>query len=191
VKAQIRTFIAIELPERIRHGLVKVQQQLSRQVGTGLKVRWTHVETMHLTLKFLGSIRRDVVPEVGDLMREVAQDIDPFEITIEGLGSFPSSDRPRILWVGVGGELEPLSTLAKRLELGARKLGAKGEDRRYVPHLTLGRVQSAPQDFAERLTSIKKPVLGTVQARELTLFMSELTRQGSTYTALDRIAFGA
>ena len=79
----------------------------------------------------------------------------------------------------------------ERLEIGARKLGAKGEDRRYVPHLTLGRVQRAPQDFAERLASVKKPVLGTVQAQELTLFMSELTRQGSTYTALDRIAFGA
>ena len=188
MKAQIRTFIAIELSERIRRGLARVQRQLE---FPGLKVRWARVEVMHLTLKFLGSIRRDVVPEVSRLMREAVQDIEPFELTIEGLGSFPSSDRPRILWVGVGGELDPLRTLAERLEIGARKLGAKGEDRRYVPHMTLGRVKSAPPDFAERLASVEKPVLGTVQAQELILFMSELTRQGSAYTALDRIGFGA
>lgn len=187
MKAQLRTFVAIELPEEIQRGLVKVQRKLELP---GLKVRWARAEAMHLTLKFLGDIRREVIPEVSSLMREAVRDIEPFELTIEGLGSFPSGGRPRVLWVGLTGELESLATLAERLEEGARKLGAKGENKRYVPHLTLGRVKSAPPDFAERFAAVKKPVLGTFQAQGLTLFMSELSPQGSTYTVLDRAAFG-
>ena len=84
---------------------------------------------------------------------------------------------------------EALETLAARLEEGARNIGAKGENRRYVPHLTLGRIRSAPRDFQERFDSLQKPVLGTFQAEGLTLFMSELTPQGSLYTVLDRVKF--
>ena len=189
MNAQLRTFIAIELPEEIQRGLERVQRKLSRLIGAGLKVRWTRPEAIHLTLKFLGDIRRETIHEVGAFMRESVRGIPPFELTVEGLGSFPPTGRPRILWVGVTGEVEPLSVLAGRLEEGARQIGAKGEDRRYVPHLTLGRVKSAPPGFAESLAAVKKPILGTFQADGLTLFMSELTPKGSAYTVLDRVRF--
>jgi len=187
MKARIRTFIALELPEGIQRGLGKVQRALK---FPGLSARWVRTDAMHLTVKFLGNIRREEVPEVSSLMEEAVLDIAPFELSIEGLWSFPPKGRPRILWVGVTGEVEPLGVVAKRLEEGARLLGAKGEDRRYVPHLTLGRVKSAPADFEERLAEVVRPMLGTFQAHELTLFMSELSGQGSRYTVLDRVAFG-
>lgn len=187
MNAMLRTFIAIELPEGIRRGLVRLQRDLEMP---GLSVRWVRTEAMHLTMKFLGDVRRDDILEVGKLMREAARGIEPFGLAVEGLGSFPPKGRPRILWVGVTGEVEKLGILAGRLEEGARKLGAKVEERRYVPHLTLGRVQKAPADLEERLAAMKKPALGAFQADGLILLMSELTRGGSDYTELDRVSFG-
>ena len=184
--ALLRAFIAIEVPEKIRQGLGRIQQKL--QVS-GLKVRWTHAQGMHLTLKFLGDIRREVVPEAARIMREASAGVGRLELTVGGLGSFPKNGPPRIVWVGVSGDIEPLAALAERLEEDARQLGAKGEDRRYVPHLTLGRIQDVPDDFARTLAEMGDPVLGTFQAEGLTLFMSELTPEGSIYTVLDHVAF--
>jgi RNA 2',3'-cyclic 3'-phosphodiesterase len=184
--ARLRTFIAVELPEEIRRGLIKIQNDLDLP---GLEVLWVRTEAMHLTLKFLGDINRQDVPEVGRLMRDACEDIEPFTLGVEGLGSFPPKGRPRILWVGLTGQIESLAKMAERLENGARELGAKVEERRYVPHLTLGRVRKSPTDLAELLAKVKRPNLGTFVADGLTLFMSELTRKGSEYTELARVDF--
>jgi len=183
----LRTFIAVELPGDIRRGLMKLQRELEEIEG--LSARWVRTEAMHLTLKFLGDIRREDVLEVGRFMRESVKGIEPFTLGGEGLGSFPTKGRPRILWVGVTGAVEKLGMIAERLEHGARDVGAKVEERRFVPHLTLGRVQKSPMNFGERLARMEKPVLGTFQAVGLTLFMSELSPDGSHYTALDRVEF--
>ena len=184
--AMLRTFIAVELPEDIRRGLVKLQKQIEMP---GLSMRWVRTEAMHLTLKFLGDIKRDDIHEVGKFMREAVKGIEPFMLTVEGLGSFPAEGRPRILWVGVTGTVEPLSIIAEKLENGAREIGAKVEERRFVPHLTLGRVKTAPEGLAERLAEVKKPMLGSFQADGLTLFLSELTPKGGEYTTLCRVDF--
>jgi 2'-5' RNA ligase len=138
--AWVRAFIAVTLPAEVRVAVERVQRELKAAVR-GNAVRWTPSEQVHLTLKFLGNVAADSLPDLESAVRHACADAAPFELTAGGLGAFPSEQRPRVLWVGVGGEVEALRQLEQAV---ARETAAWGEreDKPFHPHLTLGRVKT-------------------------------------------------
>lgn len=118
---RIRSFIAIELPEEIRAELTSLEQRL--QAGQHTFVKWVHPDGVHLTLKFLGSIGADLVPEIVEVMNRVARPASPMSLQIGGLGAFPSWNRPQVVWVGMGGEVDRLAKLQNNLESALTRLG--------------------------------------------------------------------
>ena len=141
----VRLFVAVELPEPVREHL---------HAGTGsLRAgmdgwRWTPSAQWHLTLAFLGEVPEQRLPELSRRMGLAARRHRPFELALAGLGAFGSARRARILWVGVGGEREALVRLADTVGAGARRAKIALEDRRYRPHMTLGR-RRAPVDVRD------------------------------------------
>ncbi len=145
--AGVRLFVAVELPLRVREHLDAGAAPV-RAAMDGW--RWTPAAQWHLTLAFLGEVSEARLPELSRRMGLAARRHRPFELALAGFGAFGSARRARILWVGVDGEREALVRLADTVSAGARRAKVALEDRRYRPHMTLGR-RRAPVDVRDLL----------------------------------------
>lgn len=138
----IRTFIALETPPWVRQVLAQTIGQLREAIPSG--VRWQAPTGIHLTLKFLGNVDSRRVDDLLRAMADSAQGSPPFQLSLAGLGAFPNQRQPRVLWVGLAGDLQSLQRLHEKLEEEVQKLSPTSpsrESRPFHPHLTLGRVR--------------------------------------------------
>ena len=145
---QVRTFIAVELPDEIRDGLRRFQEELRGPIG-GL-VRWVNPEGIHLTLKFLGGVPMETLGAIQDALTRSAAGLSPFKLRLGKPGVFPNERSPRVVWVGVEGDLDRLGILQRRIEEKTGELGFKIEERPFTPHLTLGRVRETASPLERR-----------------------------------------
>lgn len=187
---QIRSFIAIELPEEVKLGLSKLQAKL--QLSRHTFVKWVAPGSMHLTLKFLGNISLQVVSAIAKVMEEASQGVSPFGLTIGELGAFPNLRRPRVLWLGIGGEVDRLVVLQQRIDNGLRPLGFTPETRPFSPHLTLARLREGAssdelREFGDLIA--KKPAGGSyeVLVSGVSLVKSQLLPRGAVYSYLTKV----
>lgn len=141
---RVRSFIAIPVPSAGIEALEEAVKNLGPEIGKN--VRWVRPESIHLTLKFMGDIPVEMVERVLEALPPVAAQFSPIDLSISGLGVFPNPRRPRVLWAGVHGDLEALSSLQLAIDDAVEKLGLPKEQRAFSPHLTLGRVR---RDVAE------------------------------------------
>jgi 2'-5' RNA ligase len=190
---EIRTFIAIELPDSLKASLKELQDRLKRQAPPRA-VRWTQPEGIHLTLKFLGQTPADQIEDIGEALRLACASFSPFAYTVGGLGCFPNLRRPRVIWVGVQEPTGALAELQEAVEAACAGLGFEREQRAFHPHLTLGRLQNrvtsgdlrAISDLVQRTEAVS---LGTLAAQGISLIRSDLQPTGAVYTSLREIGF--
>lgn len=184
----IRAFIAIELSEEARAVLGHVTQQLAASTEYDA-VKWVNPDRMHLTLRFLGETPLAQLDELGRALDGVALQHQPFELFLDALGCFPHEGRPRVIWVGVKGQVAETRQLRAAVESAIEPLGWQPDRKSFEPHLTLGRVKN-PR------ASIRLPWgQGIAPARtlvhELVLFESQLRREGARYIARHTSALGS
>ena len=190
---EIRSFIAIELPEEARSGLGKLRNELERVEHAFVK--WVNPEGIHLTLKFLGSIPSKQVAEVGEAMEGATRGISPFHLEISGLGAFPNLKQPRVLWVGISGELDKLLGLQRNIDSALSPLGFTKEKRPFVPHLTLARIRerASPGErrtFGDLVVSTIFEDKYHIAVDAISLMRSQLTPAGAIYTRLSVVGLG-
>ena len=184
--ARVRTFIAIDLGKAIRDRLVALQENLAKTVAG---VKWVGPENLHITLLFLGEVDDRDLPAVCRAVEEVTQALPSFALSIEGAGCFPNTRRPRVLWVGAGAGTQEVVALHDALEPPLLALGCyRREERKYAPHVTLGRLKSeqAPAGLAQALTKHQTWKAGDTVVNEVHVMSSELTPHGPTYAVLSR-----
>jgi 2'-5' RNA ligase len=186
----IRTFIAIELPPEIKEAMAGVQAELKK---SDADVGWVRPEGVHLTLKFLGDVEEKKVAELGDALAERLKGETPFILQAKGIGTFPTPKAPRVVWLGVEGEVARLSALADKVESVCAGLKFPKEDRPFKAHLTLGRVKSprGRSALVTMLESFKDADLGEFKADAVSVMKSELKRTGAVYTEMRRIVLAA
>lgn len=189
---EVRTFVAIELGGGMAERLAEVQNLLRRQISG---VRWVHPSSIHLTLKFLGVVAVQRVSEIEAAVARAAVEARSFQVDFQGLGCFPNTRSPSVIWVGVGGELEPLRRLQGRVEEELEGIGFAREDRAFSPHLTLGRVAKTAVGAERRSLGdvvAKAPVerLGEIQVEAISLMRSQLTPSGALHSRLALCPFG-
>lgn len=186
----IRAFMAIRLPAGINPELKRLQRRL---LDSGVTADWVRPENIHLTLRFLGDIPIRSVAPVLSCIKSSADGIKAINLAVQGLGVFPNITRARVIWVGMGGETDRLADLHDHLEGELDKIGFVHEERRFTPHLTLGRIKRpvSPEILAGALGEFGmfSPVPFT--AREIYLIKSELTKNGPIYTELGFVTIGA
>ena len=188
--ATLRTFIAIPLPESLLKKLEEVQDELKQQVFDTRAVKWVSGEGIHLTLKFLGKTREKQLPELKRALTAVAHHAPACTFTAEGLGCFPSPNRPRVLWVGVKEPTGRLAALQDAIEEVTEPLGYERERRGFTPHLTIGRVRRrASRDAKEQICKVlnrtEVGVLEEVRIDRFALIKSDLKPTGAEYTILE------
>lgn len=183
---EMRVFIAVELTESIKEELAQLQESLR---GTGDKIKWVDSSLIHLTLKFLGEIREEGLKKVLQASREVAVKSSSFRIKIKETGVFPDSPSPRVIWVGVEERENNLETLVNQLEEELARQGFAKERRKWIPHLTLGRVKVLKKKgkLRELVLSHKGLEGGEMEVRSISVIESRLTPKGPIYTLLERI----
>jgi 2'-5' RNA ligase len=170
------------------------------------EVRWVTLESLHVTLKFIGEKPDGVVAEIEKALRSIAA--EAFEVSFRGCGFFPTEKAARVFWVGIEADAS-LAQLAGKVEERLTALGIPREERAFSPHLTLARGgarigsgSGSPgrrtgdrinQRFAklqERLMKHPGPEFGTTAAREFFLYRSQLSPKGARYTKIARLGLG-
>jgi 2'-5' RNA ligase len=180
---EIRSFIAIEIPAGIRQEIKKL---LADFQNTEADVKWVRPEGIHLTLKFLGSVKEDMVEKVALAVRPVVEAWRPFRLKAHGVGCFPGIRNPRVLWIGLEQEEGSAVRLQQEIERKTAELGFSPEDRPFHPHLTLGRVRSPTgrNPLIKMLETNSQTELSSFQVDRVILFRSDLRPGGSVYTKL-------
>lgn len=183
----IRAFIAIDLNEPIRRFLSDLIRDFK---SLGLDARWARPENIHLTLKFLGEVSEEQLDLLAEALRKAAGTAVSFSLTVQGVGVFPSSRRPRIVWAGL--QREPnLTHLQREVEDRMNRLGFEREQRPFKPHLTLARIRrpGRTQKIKGWLRDHSQLQGPSWTVNEITLFRSELTPEGARYTPLAKHRF--
>ena len=134
-----RLFVVIEIPRAAKREFTQLAGSFSPREHD--RVRWMSEEAMHLTLKFLGDIPVDQIPDIEKSLQRAADSTGKFTIKIGRTGCFPSFRDPRICWVGFNGELRRLEQLQGRVEGGLVALGLDEDEREFRAHITIGRTR--------------------------------------------------
>ena len=183
----IRVFIAIELPESVKSSLAAIQREIKSAERDCVK--WVAPDNIHLTLKFLGDVDANRIPALADAMSAAGKDIAPFRLNLDTPGAFPNTRNPRVIWVGLAGEMETLHNLQRNIENALIALDFPREDRNFSPHLTLGRVRdkATPANrhgLGEAVSSLQTTRSMPFDVSSVNLIQSTLTREGAVYNRL-------
>jgi len=183
----MRTFIAIELPRHITAAMGDVQETLK---SSKLNIRWVRPENIHLTLKFLGDTPPEAVDTISRTLSESVLNFSPISLSAKGSGAFPGIKNPRVIWVGLSGQVPRLKTLQQALEENLTAIGFEKEKRTFKGHLTLGRTKGAvdPVKLNAALNEILDFETEPFLADRIFLFQSDLKPTGPVYTKITSAA---
>ena len=180
----VRVFIAIEINSEIKD---KLSEYLSKLKMTGADVKWVSPENIHLTLKFIGYIEKEALTNLNEIINDAVSGIDPFSISISNIGAFPSLNKPRVVFACVQERGNNLLRIYEKLDKGVGQLGIKKESKKYVGHITLGRVKSQKNisKLKNTLNVGAECFFGREKVTSLSLIQSRLTPTGPLYTRLN------
>jgi 2'-5' RNA ligase len=185
---QVRAFIAVDLPADAKGSLASTIELLQATLP-GHEFGWVRSEAIHLTLKFLGNVDESRVPTISEAVSAAVEDIAPFDLRLDGTGTFPPRRRPSVVWAGLNGDLEALLALQAPIESAMASLGFASERRDFRPHLTLARIRSRLSDIKVRalgnaLGTIMHGVEEAFTVDEVRLIRSELLPDGARYSTI-------
>jgi 2'-5' RNA ligase len=186
----IRAFLAVDPPREIIDAIGVIQDRLKKDIQGD--IRWVRPQGIHLTLKFFGAISESDVANISRAVENTTSKIAPFTLGIKRVGAFPDAKRPRVLWLGMDGEVDTLIRLQKEVDAELHKGGFEKEDRPFRPHLTLARIKD-PRGLiglAKIMEKREAYEAGSFFAAGLNLFKSDLTPKGAVYTKLAYFPFG-
>lgn len=186
--AKIRTFIAVEIPDELKKDADRLIVKLK---PFGPEVRWVRAANLHYTLRFLGDIEQNEISKLSEAVKSNIASIKPFPLRLSGLGCFPNAKRPRVVWLGADGDLEAFKQLAYQVESACRNTGFGKGDKPFSAHLTIGRIRNPRglESFIDRLQKVEYRS-DEFEVKEVTVFKSDLSPRGPTYTPLAKLRLG-
>ncbi len=180
----IRTFIAIHLTEEVRRGIGRAIEVLKPHTRD---IRWVPLENLHLTLRFLGDVEEGRMPEVHQAVMAAAAEMMPFALRLGHFGAFPGLSRPRVLWIGMEGDVEALRELQQQVSEALVRRGFPDEDKPFSPHLTVGRTMRDRRASVQASPTVAEPGPEMV-VRDVFVMKSDLHPDGPVYTSLFKVA---
>lgn len=181
----MRLFAAVDLDRAARDAVGAEQQRIAAALGaSSSRLKWVAPERAHLTLVFLGHLDAARVPPLVEAMT-LDVPSSPFHVTFGGLGTFPLRGAPRVLWLGVNGDVDALASLQQGVAARIAACGVAIDARAFHPHLTLGRwTSSRPSDRVPALRVARPETVSRVHVAGVTLYESRLSASGAAYLAL-------
>ncbi|MBU0477383.1 RNA 2',3'-cyclic phosphodiesterase [bacterium] len=179
----VRSFIAINIPAKIRNKLEKIQDDLKK---SNAALQLVKPENIHITLKFLGNVPVESINDIQDAINESISRFKIFSVSFEKTGAFPNPQYPRVIWVGIEKGREELSLINTKIENSLSRFSLHQENRKFQPHLTIARVRSGKnrERIVNALEELKNIRVGEMLAEEICLMESMLKPQGAQYKTL-------
>ncbi len=180
----MRMFVAVPVPDPIKQYARMMRNKLG---AARADIKWVEYENYHLTLKFLGEVNKSLLPTIKTNLTRVAENSPAFNLSAGGLGFFPNRIRPRVLWIGIRGELDKAEFLAERVDAYLSPLGFE-EEKNHRFHLTLGRVRS--ESGIRELLKLLEDISTIEQWKafhidHFSLMKSDLTPEGPVYSTIN------
>jgi RNA 2',3'-cyclic 3'-phosphodiesterase len=185
----LRAFVAVRLTADVR---ARLGEETARLRALHPGVAWVALENLHLTLKFLGRVQAPTLERLVRALETAVADHAPFPLDCVGLGAFPTTLRPRVIWAGVTDGAPQTARLAAAVEQALAPLGFTPEARPFSAHVTLGRLR-APQKtpaLARALEDGRGRAFGRMQVTAIALVRSDLSPRGARYTEVATVPLG-
>jgi 2'-5' RNA ligase len=176
----VRCFVAINIEDSVRREIAAAVGSLS---SGKWDVKWVPEENLHITLKFLGDAADESLQKVKEVLDRTSKHHGPFEVKPLGVGVFPDRRRPRVVWIDLL-HADALKTLQEEVEISLISVGFKREDRRFSPHLTIGRIRTlGDRDaFIGAIETLREKDFGNIRVNKISLMKSELKTSGAQYS---------
>ena len=174
----MRAFIAIDLNDEVREGLVRAQERIGNKAA---KIKFVEPENLHVTLKFLGEIDETTAEEVKKALAGIAKKHRKHRVRVKGIGTFPNPNYVRVIWAGIEND-GGIKAIAADVEREMRRLGFK-KDKDFVAHITIGRVKFVRDklELAMALKDLANEDFGEFDVEAIELKKSTLTPKGPIY----------
>ncbi len=170
-------FLAVDLDEPTR---ARAATLIETHRGTVEAAKWLRLDKLHCTVLFLGNPSEEQVAQWLPAVDALAARHHPFSLRLQGAGTFVTARAPSVLWLGVVGEIDALTGLY-RDALGV----FGGEERAFVPHVTLARARGA-EAFSGVSEGLKEFASAEFRIEGLSLYSSS----SEVYRVVHRASFG-
>ncbi len=187
-----RCFIAIKPTDEIQNRILKLIEDLRDQLGSDL-IRWCSEEQLHITLSFLGDVEEEKIECLKTTLKEYCSEFSKFNLTVGGLGCFPDLNFPRVVWVGINGDVDNLADLQEAVQVAVCDFGSHKEEKEFKPHLTIARIKRATsmelRDIKNKLqrTISSVGLIGDWHVDKVLLMESLLQPSGAVYQELESV----
>ena len=187
----MRVFISVDLSDQAKKEIGKLLKKL---VKKGWDVKWENSDKLHQTLVFVGFVDNKKLLEIKETCRQVVKKLKPFKISFKGLGVFPDFDWPKVIWIGLKGDLKNLAFLEKTVRKELSNKGFSFSEKPFVPHITLGRIKrirlAQRREIGRQIKALRKLDLKSeVLVDKIIIYESRLPRLGSKYFPIEKIKF--
>ena len=191
---QIRSFIAIELPSELKAILGSFQNEMASAGGSFVK--WVPPDSIHITLKFLGNVPTEKIEAISSAIEQACAKAGPFTLAMGELGGFPNLNQPRVLWVGLHGDIERVKSLQISIDNRLVRLGFEKEKREFTPHITLARMRDKASSvdrrkFGELVIKKHFDFRYKIDVESINLMRSRLLPGGAVYSCLTKLKLGS
>lgn len=179
----MRIFVGITPPAPVSRQLRKLLKELKRKHWP---VKWIEVKNLHFTLVFLGELEKERLVEVARIVGQGCNQVNQFTLKVKGLGCFPDYFQPRVIWLGLRGDLKALVKLQKTLRSKLTKSDFSLDERPFQPHVTLGRIKQARfkerKEIGRQLRGLKiKEIAAAWPVKKVEIYQSRTLSEGPVY----------
>ncbi len=180
----VRLFVAVEIENQaVLNRIIKAKNELlACSKGRGIKP--VEDENIHLTIRFIGEVPESLLPNIYACVKEASK-VKSFEMTVKGMGAFPSPARPRVVWVGVEKGAHELRRIRDLMEPCLRR-HSKPDRNKFVPHITIARIKGGydPACLRSIIEGYAEELFGESRVTAVKLKKSTLRPEGPIYTDL-------
>ena len=167
----MRLFIAYDFDESTVRKITDIQNVLKKSAEKG---RWPYYRNIHITIKFIGEVDDQYLPEIEKTLDETFEELNvkPMMFQFDNLAFFRGKGSMRVAWIGLRGDIKYLVFLHNAIDHNLAGIGLKKETKAYIPHITIGRdifFESSLFELNERLKDLLEYQLSIKSA---TLFKS-------------------
>jgi len=185
-----RLFIALDLATEIKNVASEIQKAVK---PCGGDIKWVDPHNIHLTLKFIGDAPISTIPEICAAAKASMSNFSPFDLTIDSLGWFPEEKTAQVLWMGIGPGADKIQKMAQVLTRRLEPFCEIKENKKFTPHITIGRIRSDKNLKNTLVTfkdqSVKLPIHQKIN--RAILYKSFLASSGPEYSKISEIAIDA